>query len=94
MVNFLKLDVVSAIYVTLLKKSYKFFFNNLPFQNTDPADGSIIFNIAFSKVVLPEPFLPFKIVIQPDAIDRLIFSNIFLSSLSTDKSLTIISIKI
>ena len=52
------------------------------------------FKIAFNNVVLPEPFLPFKIVILPGVSDKLIFSNIFLSSLSIDKSLTINIIKI
>ena len=65
-----------------------------PGQYIDPKEGSIIFIIVFSKVVLPEPFLPFKIVIFPGARDKLIFSKIFLSNLFTDKSLTINIIKV
>ena len=64
------------------------FFNNFPFQYIAPEEGSIKLSIAFNNVVFPEPFLPFNRIIFPDPRDRLIFSNIFLSDLSIDKSLT------
>ena len=38
-------------------------------------DGSIILSIAFSKVVFPEPFLPFNKIIFPAPRDKLILSN-------------------
>ena len=67
--NLLKLDVLSAIYVTWLKKLYKFFFNNFPFQYIAPEEGSIRLSNAFNNVVFPEPFLPFSKIILPDPRD-------------------------